>query len=195
RLVESDEYFSVRLSNPKGAKIADGTGLVTIVDDEPRVYITYANALEGNDSTSSADFTVFLTAPYDLPVTVNYATADGSAIAGADYTAASGSLTFMPGQTSQPLSVAVLGDRLGEPDETFVVNISTLDSYAQIGNATGVATIIDNEPHITIWDAYNYGESTFTFTVTLSAAYDQVVTGDFTTVDGTALAGGDYVAH
>jgi large repetitive protein len=193
RLVEDYEYFSVQLSNPKGAKIADGTGLVTIADNEPYVYITYAYATEGNDGTSPADFTVSLTGTYDLPVTVNYATADGSATAGADYTAASGALTFAPGETSKTLSVAVLGDRLGEPDESFVVNVSTPDSYARIGNAVGVATIVDNEPHISIADSYLNG-TTITFTVTLSTAYGEVVTANFATVDGTAIAGVDYVA-
>jgi hypothetical protein len=194
RVAESDEYFSVRLSNPKGAKIADGTGLVTIVDDEPYVSITHATATEGNEGTSPAEFTVSLTAPYDLPVTVDYATADGSATAGVDYTAASGPLTFAPGQTSQPLSVAVHGDRLGEPDEGFLVHVSTPDSYARVGNGTGVATIVDDEPHITVGDAYNFGESTITFTVSLSVPYDQRVTVDFATLDGTAVAGVDYVA-
>src|SRR5262249_31760357 len=105
RLVEPDEYFSVRLSNPKGAKIADGTGLVSLHDNDPRFYIGHASAREGDEGTSQAEFTVSLTAPYDRTVTVTYVTADGTAVAGVDYTAVSGPLTFDPGQTSQPLSV------------------------------------------------------------------------------------------
>jgi hypothetical protein len=194
RLVEPDEYFSVRLSDSKGAKIADGTGLVSIADNEPRIYISYASVTEGNEGMSPADFTVSLAAPYDRPVTVNFATADGSATAGVDYTAATGSVTFEPGQTSKPLSVQVLGDRLGEPDETFVVTVSTPDSYAQVANSTVVGTIFDNEPRITISDAYNYGESTITFLVTLTVPSNEPVTVTFSTVDGTAIAGVDYVA-
>ena len=73
--------------------------------------------------------------------------------------------------------------------------MSTPNSYAEISKGVGVGTIIDNEPRISIADAYNYyGESSFTFTVSLSAAYDQDVTVNFATVDGTAIAGVDYVA-
>jgi hypothetical protein len=193
RVVEADEYFSVNLSNPKGAKVADRTGQVWISDDEPYVFISDAYAMEGNEGPLPADFTIFMNRPYDVPVTVNYATADGSAVAGLDYTATAGTLTFAPGETSQPLPVAVLGDRLGEPQESFVVTTSTPNSYARIGNDVGVATIWDNEPLIFISDSYLSG-STITFAVTLSVPYDQVVTVGFATMDGTAIAGVDYVA-
>jgi hypothetical protein len=193
RVVEADEYFSVNLFNPKGAKVADRTGQVWISDDEPYVYISDAYATEGNDGTLPADFTIFMNRPYDVPVTINYATADNSAVAGLDYTETAGTLTFAPGETSQPLPVAVLGDRLGEPEESFVVNISTSNSYAQIGDSFGFAWIADNEPSIIISDSYLSG-STITFYVTLSVPYDEVVTVDFATMDGSAIAGVDYVA-
>ena len=165
------------------------------MDNEPRISISDVSAVEGNSGTTPFTFTVSLSAPSDLPVTVNYATADGSATAGSDYTAASGTLTFAPGQTSQTITVLVNGDRLLEPNETFFVNLSTPNSHAEISRGTGYGTIIEDEPQISIGDAYNYGDCTpFTFTVSLSAASDEVVTVDFTTVDGTAFAGVDYVA-
>ena len=71
--------------------------------------------------------------------------------------------------------------------------MSTPNSYAAISKAVGVGTIIDDEPRLTIADSYNYGESSFTFIVSLSAAYDQAVTVDFATADSTATAGVDYV--
>jgi hypothetical protein len=194
RTVEPDESFSVRLSNARGAKIVDGTGDVRIVNNEPYVWVTYAQILEGNDGTAPAVFTAYLTALYDRPVTVSYATADGSATAGLDYMTTSGSVTIAAGQSRQDIVVPVRGDRLGEPNETFVLNVSTADSYARMGNATAVGTIVDNEPHIFIGDTYNYGEGTMTFTVTLSAPYDQNVAVNFTTVNGTAIDGVDYVA-
>jgi large repetitive protein len=175
---------------------------VTIADHEPYVYLgsgyfynPYASVAEGNAGTSSADFTVFLSGAYDLPVTVAYATADGAATTGTDYAAASGTLTFAPGETSKHLAVAVRGHRLGEPDETFAVNISTPDSYAQVVYGTGVATIVDDEPHITVADSYLSG-TTFTFVASLSAApaAGEVVMVNFATQDETAVAGVDYVA-
>jgi hypothetical protein len=194
RLVEPDEYFSIRLSNAKGAKIARSEGYVTVGDDEPRVSINDVSALEGNSGTAPLTFTVSLSRAYDLPVTVDYAMTDGSATAGLDYTAAGGPLTFAPGQTSQLITVAVNGDRVAEPDEAFSVNLTSTDSYAEISKRTGAGTIWDNEPRISISDAYNYGETTFTFTVSLAVPYDELVTVDFASVDGTAIAGVDYVA-
>ncbi len=194
RVPEADKTFFVELSNAKGAKIAKGEGIITIVDDEPRISINDVSQLEGNSGMTLFTFTVSLSAPYDLPVTINYTTTDGSASAGSDYTAASGTLIFAPGQTSQTITVGVTGDRLPEPDKTFVVSLSTPNSSAEISKGMGVGTIIDDEPRISVADAYNYGESTFTFTVSLSAAYDQAVTVNFATADGTATAGVDYVA-
>lgn len=195
RDVESDEYFSVRLSSAKGAKIADGTGFVSIADDEPRIYLSDAWATEGN-SVSTATFTVSLSGEYDRPVTVNFATANGTAVAGEDYVAKSGTLTFDPGQpTTQQITVQVNDDLTPEWDETFQVNLSTPDSYAQLTRSTATGTIVDNEPHLIISDAtQDYYGSTITFYVSLTAPATDVVTVDFTTVDGSALAGVDYDA-
>lgn len=195
RIVESDEYFSVQLSNAtKGATIGNGTGVVTIMNDEPRIWISNASALEGNSGTTALTFTVSLWAGYDSPVTINYSTADGTAD-DSDYVSATGALTFQPGQPpSQTIKVQVNGDHEFEANENFVVDLSTPNSYAEIVKGTGAGTIIDDEPRISIANAYNYGDySPFTFTVSIPAAFDEVVTVDFTTVDGTALAGVDYV--
>ncbi|MFO0848283.1 MAG: Calx-beta domain-containing protein [Gemmataceae bacterium] len=194
RVPESNETFSVRLSNPKGAQIARGTGTVGIEDDEPWAFATNGVATEGNAGSSPLTFAVILSAAYDVPVTVNYATADGTAVAGLDYTAASGTLTFAPGQTRQEVTVAVLGDRAGEQDERFSVGLTTPNSHVAIGGA-GEQTIVDNEPRIGISDTYlDTNAGTFTFFVSLQTAYDQPVTVDFVTADGTAIAGVNYAA-
>jgi len=194
RVPEVDKTFSVKLSDAKHAKIANHTGVVAILDDEPRISISDVSTKEGNSSTTPFTFTVSLSAAYDQAVTVNYATTNGSASAGVDFTAASGQLVFAPGQTSQTIAVAVNGNRLPGPDKTFSVSLSTPNQYAVISKGVGVGTIVDDEPRITISDVYNYGETTFTFTATLSAAYDQDVMVNFNTADGTAIAGLDYVA-
>ena len=86
------------------------------------------------------------------------------------------------------------GDRLLEDDETILVNITTPDSSAAIVKGQGIGVIYDNEPHIFIFDAsQDYYASSITFTVVLAVPYDQPVTVDFTTVDGSAYAGVDYV--
>ena len=165
------------------------------MDNEPRISISDVQASEANSGTTPFDFTVSLSAAYDMPVTVNYTTTDGSAKAGTDYAATSGSVVFAPGETTKTIPVLVSGNQTPEANKTFSVNVSTPNSYAEISKGVGVGTIVDNEPRISIADAYNYyGESSFTFTVSLSAAYDQAVTVNFATANGTAIAGVDYVA-
>src|SRR5437016_5529813 len=85
--------------------------------------VTEAN-VGGDTGTHTAVLTVSLSAASGQTVTVTFATANGTASAGSDYTAASGTLTFAPGQLSQTVTVLVNGDRLGEPNETFFVNLS-----------------------------------------------------------------------
>jgi hypothetical protein len=194
RAIESNETFFVNLRNAKGARIANGQAVVSIVDNEPRVSISNVSQVEGASGTTPLNFTVSLSAAYDQPVTVNYATTDGSAIAGTDYTAAAGSLVFAPGETSKTIPVLVNNNPAAGPDTSFFVNVTTPNGYAAITNGVAVGTILDREPRISVGDTYNNYATSFTFTVSLSAAYDHEVTVNFTTIDGTAVAGVDYVA-
>jgi hypothetical protein len=167
-------------------------------DDPPSVSIRDATVTEGNTGTASATFTVTLSKASNAKVTVDYATADITATAGSDYRAGSGVVTIPAGQTSATVTVAIVGDRLGEPDETFAVNLSAA-ANATIGDGRAIGSILDNEPRISISDVRQKegkkNQTTrFTFTVMLSAAYDQPVTVSFRTVDGTATTGdNDYV--
>jgi hypothetical protein len=167
--------------------------------DAPSIAIGDVTITEGNISTRAATFTVSLSAASTQPVTVAFTTADGTATAGSDYQAASGTLTFAPGETSKSITVLVNGDRVPEPNETFSVNLSS-PTNAMIAKGQAVGTIVDDEPRISISDVTRTegrrGQATlFTFTVTLSAAYDQPVTMTFRTVDGTAtISDKDYIA-
>jgi hypothetical protein len=197
RDIEPDESFSVQLSNPtKGARIVDGTGIVTIVDDEPRIRINDVYALEGNSGTTQFTFTVSLSHASNLPVTVDYTTMNGTASAGSDYTANSGTLTFAPEQTSQTITVLVHGDGEAEQNETFTVNLSNASTGTAIVRSVGNGTILNEEPVMSITDALAYGgESSLTFAVSLTYASNEPVTVNYTTADYTALAGVDYVAQ
>jgi probable HAF family extracellular repeat protein len=166
----------------------------------PGLAIGDATVTEGNTGTASAIFTVSLSEPADHIVTVVYGTQMGSASAGSDYVATSGTLTFAAGETSQMIAVLVNGDRFGEANETFYMNLSS-PINALIEDGQGQGTILDDEPSISISDVTKSegkkGKSTpFTFTVTLSATYDQPVTMSFQTVNGTARTGNnDYIAR
>lgn len=132
RLGEGNETFFVKLHGAKNAGIADGTGDVTIVDDEPVISISGDSAYEGNSGTTFLTFTVTLSAAYDQTVTVNYATQDGIALAGEDYLATSGTLTFATGETIKTITVEILGDTTPEPNETFFVLLSDASANASI---------------------------------------------------------------
>jgi hypothetical protein len=200
--VEGDEAFTVTLSSPTNATLGTATGTGTIVNDDtaptPTISIGNVTLFEGNSGTTQYTFTVSLSEASTSTVTVNYATANGSATAGSDYAAASGTVTFAPGETSKTVTVLVNGDRVGEPNETFTVNLSGATDGAVITDSQGVGTIADDEPRISIGDVArregHSGTTLFVFTVTLSAASDVPVTVNFATADGTAKAGEDYDA-
>jgi Calx-beta domain-containing protein/VCBS repeat protein len=204
RLPEPNETFFVNLTSPD-VPMADSQAMGVIVDDEPRIVISDAAVTEGNTGSLNATFTVTASLLYDQDVTVHYSTANGTATAGSDFTGVTDATVTIPaGQPSATFNVAVLGDRLGEGDESFSVNLSGATN-AEISDGSAAVTILDNEPRITINDVAlmegngngkgkNSGTTQFVFTVSLSAAYDQTVTVNFATADGTArVSDNDYI--
>jgi hypothetical protein len=166
----------------------------------PRLQIISAGMTEGNSGTTAMTFTVSLIQAATGPVTVQYATADGTAAAGSDYQAASGTLSFARGETQKTITVAVLGDQLFEPNEWFAVTLSNpTGALLAVAGASGVILNDDTEsPSISITDVARKegrsGTTLFVFTVTLSAPSVSQVTVRYTTADGTAKAGEDYTA-
>ncbi len=99
---------------------------------------------EGNAGTTAFVFSVTLSAPSGLTVTVNYATANGLATAPGDYASGGGTLTFVPGDVSEDVVVNVVGDADPESNETFLVNLSSpVNATLADGQATG--TIVDDD--------------------------------------------------
>lgn len=201
-LYEGNENFTVQLSSAINAQLARTAAQCTIVDDDsaPSLTINDVTVSEGNaGATADAQFAVTLSTPSAQPVTVNYATVDGTAKAGGDYDSNSGTLVFSAGETSKVIDVAVRGDTLYEGNENFTVQLSAA-SNAQITRGTAQGTIIDDDlvPTITINDATvregNAGTTNAQFTVTLSGPSAQSVTVAYKTVDGSAKAGADYDA-
>jgi hypothetical protein len=139
---EPNETFFVNLSNPSNASISVNQGLGTINNDEgmPSLSINDVVVAEGNSGTVNAVFTVTLSAASAQTVTVNFATADGTATAGSDYVGAAGVVTFNPGETSKPITVVVNGDTAVEGNESFSVNLTSA-SDAIIGDNQGIGTI------------------------------------------------------
>jgi Calx-beta domain len=99
----------------------------------------------------AATFTVTLSASSGQLVSVVYATANGTAIAGSDHSATSGTLSFEPGATSHPISVPVMNDTVDEPTETFVVTLST-PTNGTIADAQRLGTILDDDQPLVFTD-------------------------------------------
>jgi hypothetical protein len=110
----------------------------------PSVTISDVTATEGNSGTTPFDFTVKLSRTSSQSVTVTYSTADGTATAGSDYVAASGTITFNPGETTKRITVQVNGNTVYEPNETFFVNLTSA-SNATITDGQGLGTTIDDD--------------------------------------------------
>jgi CSLREA domain-containing protein len=142
---EDDETFTVDLSNASGATIDDGEATGTITDDDSStISIADDTVTEGNAGTTPATFTVSLSTPSENEVTVDWATADGTATAPGDYTAGDDTVTFAPGDTEEEIVVDVNGDTTAEPDETFVVDLSGA-SGATIADPQGQGTILNDD--------------------------------------------------
>ena len=196
---EPDETFFVNLINPTNATIADGQGQGTITNDDSQPTITIAGSFrtEGALGTSvNATFDVRLLNPSHQTITVAFATADGTATAGNDYVATTGTVTFNPGETIKSVPVEVLGDNVDEVNETYFVNL-TNPTNATIATAQGAGTIQDDDgPTVSIGDASvtegNIGSKNLAFTVTLSGPSVQDVFVTYGTVAGTATPGFDF---
>ena len=189
---EENETFNLDLSNPGAATLQDGAATGTINDDDepPVIVVADAEAEEGDP----VEFTIALSAFTSRTVTVNYATAGGTAEEGADYTATSGTLTFVPGETAQTIAVLTLEDEIDERNETFTLDLGNPHAATiQDGAATGTIND-DDEPVLSIGDAEAREGDAAEFLVTMWPAGDETVTVSFRTVDGTAVAGLDYTS-
>ena len=165
----------------------------------PAVAIGNATVISSPTATSTATFTVSLSAASTQTVTVEYVTADGTALAGSDYRAVPPMvLTFTPGQTQQTVTVTVNPEPAGAAVKTFLVNLFDPNGATIVaGQATGtinppVAATLAIASATVIANARATTEASFV--VTLSAPAAQPVSVAYATADGTAMAGVDYVA-
>ena len=111
----------------------------------PTITINDPTLTEGDSGTSNLTFTLNLNQPSTQAISVNYNTSNLTALAGSDYTATSGTITFAVGETTKTITIAILGDTTAEATETFALNLTNAIN-ATIAKATGTATILDNDP-------------------------------------------------
>src|SRR5205823_1173944 len=136
------------LSSPTNATLLDSQGLGTITNDDaaalPTLVINDVTAAEGNSGSTAFAFAVTLSAASTNTVTVAYSTADGTAMAGSDYAAASGTLSFAPGETSKTITVNVTGDTSFACTAPFLSNLSS-PTNATLADSQGLGTISNDD--------------------------------------------------
>ena len=163
----------------------------TVPGPAPAFSVADARAAE---NAGTLAFEVTLDPAADAAASVDWTVAAGTATAGEDYAAASGTLAFAPGETSKTVSVALLDDAVAEADETLVLTLSNAVG-AGIADATATGTIVDDDeptPALSVSDARGTEGGTASFEVTLDPPAGDRVTVFYTTADGTARAGEDY---
>ena len=139
--VEFGETFHLVLSNPGNTVLGENATGTILDDDEPSASIGDAS---GPEDAGELTFTATLDKPSMDEVVLAYAAKDGTATAGRDYGAVTGTLTFAPGNTSMDVPVAIIDDHDDEPDETFTVELSAPQNTV-IGDPIGTGTITDDD--------------------------------------------------
>ncbi|EPR11818.1 Calx-beta domain-containing protein [Ruminiclostridium papyrosolvens] len=202
--VESFDVELFDLSEPS-VEMGKATGTGTINDNEsiPLISIENIGEVEGNSGKTTASFTVTLSTASAKDIYVDYATSDGTAKAGKDYTAVAGKLKIPAGLKSGTIHVEIVGDSLYEDNETFSLSLSNPSAEAEINplKGTAVCTIKDDDlaPAFTLDESKvkvaegDSGSTQIVFDVTLSAVCEKIVSVDYATEDGTAtIADNDY---
>ncbi len=187
---------SATATNSQGVTAPDSVTLAITEDDELGLSVADASVAEGDSGGTTMTFTVMLNPAAVAPVTVDWATADGTATAGTDYTAGNGSLTFNAGDSTKTVSVTVTGDNVDEPDETFTVTLSSA-SGATIGDGEATGTIRDDDdpPTVTLVLSSNsiteVGQQS-TVTATLDHASSEETTVTVSVAPVAPAVAGDY---
>jgi hypothetical protein len=189
--------FGITLSSPTNANLQNDSAVGTIVNPlpPPMLSIDNVSAADAQSGTTPFIFTVTLSAVSSVPITVDYATADGTAVAPTDYASLQGTLTFTPGQTSQNIVIEVAASSQSGPTKTFTVNLSN-PTIADLQTAQGTGSILNGVGALSISDVSGTlsetAETNFLFTISLANPVAVPVTVQFSTADGSAIAGTDY---
>ena len=201
--IENDETFNVTLSAATVASIADTTAVGTIQNDEiTPVQATIANVSveELDTGTALATFTVTLSAKQTIPVSVDFTTVDGTAVATSDYVANSGTLNFPVDTTTADIVVAVSSDTIFEATEQYTVQLSNpsigVEFAGSVATLSAEGTITDNDtaPTLSISDQAAVEGSALEFTVSLTGQAQSDVTVLVTIEADSAVEGTDYTA-
>jgi hypothetical protein len=194
------DSFMYTIADPAGVE-STATVTVTVTGFAAPVLQFSSATYSVNEGNGSVTITVSRSGITTGTLTVHYATGDGTAVAGLDYTATNGTLTFNSGDTSETLTVPILNDGQAEGNETINLVLSNPTGGAVLGTpATAVVTIVDSssQPGQLQFSTstYSVAESggSATITVTRTGGSAGTVTVHYATSNGTALASTDYTS-
>ena len=195
---ENDEQFALNLSAVQNATLIDSQGVATIVNDDAGVSINDVDIVEGDDGTSTATFTLTLSAASSESVTLDFALTDDTATAGQDYVDTGVvPIAFAPGETTATVDVTINGDNDVEPFESFQARLSNIVG-ANIDDGVGVATIQNDDAELTLIAVDGLegtaSAGTVRFDARLTQPVVQTVSGTLTTTAGTATTNDDFLA-
>ncbi|HVE94658.1 MAG TPA: Calx-beta domain-containing protein [Acidimicrobiales bacterium] len=195
---EPDEKFAVNFGSPNNAALPDNQAFVQINNDDaapPSISLAPAEPKdEGNAGTSDMIITINISQPAPQTLTVDYATADGTAVLKDDYTETKGTLTIGQGQTTKTVAVPIVGEQLAEPDETFTFTLSR-PTNATLGNPSSQAYTIKNDDFGQITTAPGSGRLADIRTFGPAGAAIGSFNAYPTPAGGQAFTGGAHVAR
>ena len=161
-LDENSETFTVNLSNPANATISDASGIGTITDDDAQPTLTISDESEA-ENVGLMSFDLSLSSISALDITLDYATADDTAVAPGDYTQDVGSITIPAGSLNAIIDIAILTDGLDEGNEQFSIELSNLINAVFFNNnSSGIGTILENSAPTLLFDANTVPENNAT---------------------------------
>ncbi|QDT27727.1 Calx-beta domain protein [Gimesia panareensis] len=200
--VEAEESFYVNLSHiqSEGANVAfsDSQGEVSIQDDDQTVIpLLSIDDVTVNEEAGTATLNVSLSAAIPTTVTVDYITANDTAVSPNDYLARSGTVTFNPLETARTITIPIFDSDTVEADETFFVFLDNIQSgvyQVLMNDDQALVTILDKDrPRLTISDlSVNEGAGTATLSVNLTKAQTEAVSIEYATADESAYSTTDF---
>jgi hypothetical protein len=196
--IESDEAFALNISSPVSASVSRAQGTATIAnDDAPGRFQLGSPTYQVAEGGGGFVITVNRVSGLTGTTTINYATADGTATAGSDYTSTSGTLTFDEGESSKTVNVPVADDSASEPDETIHLSLGGATGGALLGVPTSATLTIkdDDKSTFQLGSAFytaNETEGQVTLNVTRTGNTASAAAIDYATADGTATEVKDY---
>ena len=193
---EPNETMAYEITVVSGPVSAADYIAFEIEDNDPEPSLSISDAA-ADENAGALSFEVSISAASGKQITVDYATADGTATAPSDYTAKTGRVTIEPGDTMATVSVSIVDDTVAELDETMTVTLSNAANATLGTDATGTGTIQDTAlAAVSVTDASGLEDTVgnLAFVVTVSRALVEGGSVQYATSNGTATAGADYTS-